>query len=65
MRYSPLERTLSEEEDEAILMPSPLESIPNPIKKSFKIERKDSRNSDLHFNTADKAEFQPVAVLAP
>ena len=63
-----MERTLSEEEDDEILMPAPLEQIPNPIKKSIRLERRDSRNSDINkpFNTADKAELiQGITVLAP
>ena len=43
-----MERTLSEEEDEELLLPAPLEPIPNMVKKSLKLERRDSRNSDLN-----------------
>ena len=63
-----MEKTLSEEEDEEILMPAPMEQLPNPaVQKSFRLERRDSRNSDINkpYNTADKAELQGVAVLAP
>jgi hypothetical protein len=59
MRYSPLERTLSEEEDEEILLPAPLEEAPVQARQSIR-HRPESRNSELHYNTAGKAEFHAI-----